>query len=185
MQERGIFSFVIFLLFIEAAVLLSRADAGISQDMNETIVSLVEAEQLNFRRAEIEHGLDYVVSNTIVSEAAIRPESEWIEQRTAQNMRRYLNAVEGEGNGIKFYITEGNSGQGNEITDIGLRETFKVIVAEAEGGFLVSFFATGGLMKNKSIHGRISGESKAQEFLVPQGYAITELGVGPSSLQRQ
>ena len=180
MKEGGIFSFILFLLLVQAVIVLERTGIESRKEMDETLGLLENAEQINFTRQEIEIAFDYAVSRTIQEEARMGFDGARIKGRIMANLGRIFRQIEMKSDDkTKFYIFQKPFFTKNEISFEKLSENSGILIIDSGRGVsLIQFYSTGNLEKNELIGAEIISENALQKFVVPIGYSRTEVAVG-------
>ena len=183
MNKRGIFSFLLFLILVQAVFVLEKANLESEREMSETVAMLEKAEEVNFVREQIELDFDYAVARTMQAGTIAGLDGAAIKNKVGLNIIKLFRQLEIENKGkIIFFIFDKPFFSKKEISFEGLDNNIRIIVVESgEGIALIQFYATGNIEKNENIGAEISYEDANLKFIVPIGYNHTEVAVGKSA----
>ena len=183
MNNRGIFSFLLFLILVQAGFVLEKANLESEEEMRGTLAMLEKAEEINFIRQEIELDFDYAIARTIQAGTIAGLDGLEIKNKIGLNTIKLFRQLETGNKGkIRFFIFEKPFSAKKEISFEGLYNNTRIIVIDSgKGVALIQFYATGNIEKNENIGAEISYSDAKQKFIVPIGYSHTEVAVGKSA----
>ncbi|MFH1697033.1 MAG: hypothetical protein ABH854_03955 [Candidatus Diapherotrites archaeon] len=189
MRPHGLFSFVLVLLFMEAALLLS--DAGIMQQEKAAQATglAMQIERASFTRLEIETAVDRTIDATMQQAllTGIR-DPKLIEEMLASNLIALFSQFESARPGnpeLHFYMGEHYGGSylrllnssGTPVSKKALKECFKVLVlSTGHNTYIAEFSWTGGAIGSTVAYAEIKNENFRQLFAIPTGYRRTVAG---------
>lgn len=183
MHSRGLFSFVLVLVFLLAALELGGIGAESGRQTGTAMRYALEMEQAGLVRNEIERNFDEVIGGALargvaagnldaellkieISDAVVvfAMEEELIHNRNPSVM---FGIVRKTGKGYTGMLETGGTGLSAEE----LRSLFSVLVLNiSEGVFVAEFVFTGGLLRDRALGAEIEFDGYAQLFVVPVGY---------------
>lgn len=181
---KGIYSFVLVFIFSVCLLFLIHVSGAVREKLAEGSRIAMEIERASFLRFQLEENTDSIIEETIEREIlAGNRNGKTLNEKISETLEAYFESIEHEtGLGAKIEFFEVNTGnlskQFTPTTDKlkkikKLKEYCKTIVVNAgESVYIVHFYFTGGLLKNKAILGRIRTEKTEQYFLLLPGYSI-------------
>ena len=182
MNPRGIFSFILVLLFINLIVVSAGINSSTGREIGETINILIELENASLKRAELEQNLDFLIKKVVEREVFFgNSEPELIEQRLNQEIDFFVSRTESIYSAtpkLEFNLVQDfqrlKIPQKNARRKLGkgeLHNYFNVMVLNLEENiFVVEFDYSGGLMKDHRFFAVISSPKTGQLFEIPAGY---------------
>jgi len=182
MNMRGIFSFILLLLFIQILLISAGINSGISREMKETENILLEMEIASLKRTELEQNMDFLIRKTVEREVMLfNSEPAIIEQKLNQEIDSFVNKCENVYNSspkLNFNLIQDflrlkipPKKLRKKLRKGELHDYFNVIVLNLEESvFVVEFDYSGGVMKDYRFFATISQPKTEQIFEVPAGY---------------
>ncbi|MFH1224499.1 MAG: hypothetical protein V1676_01720 [Candidatus Diapherotrites archaeon] len=192
MHRRGIFTFVLVLLFIQSAAVMSGIAAEQQRSISDARSLALQMERARLVREEVEVAVDRTIGQTMLAEissgnknpAAIRAKIAenlvsvfgQFEDAYPENPKVDFFAGNYYGGGyLRLLGTEGGKPKARELENY-----FRVLVLHAGSkAYAAEFTYTGGEMKSRVLYAKISTESFSQVFVIPIGYKIAINGVVP------
>lgn len=190
MHRRGIFTFVLVLLFIQSAAVMSGIAAEQQRSVSSARTLALEMERARLVRQEIEAAADSVIERTMSAELSSGNKNpEAIRAKIAENLVSVFAQFEGaypQNPRVEFFIgnyygggylrllnAEGKAPEARELENY-----FRVLVLHAGGNvYAAEFTYTGGEMKSRVLYAKIETEKFTQVFVIPIGYRSVVSGV--------
>lgn len=189
MERRGIFTFVLVLIFLQGYLVL--AGMGNAQHGLELAEGyLAEMEITSSARLQIESGIDFVVEETMrqeITEGNIN--STAMEDRVSARLCTLFREIEagyGKNPEVKFRTADFSGGsylrlleREGEVQDCGkLAEYFSIVVVNAgRNAYDAEFVWTGGESGRRVVYATIEFPEFMQVFAIPLGYSLRVAGV--------
>lgn len=190
MQSRGIFTFVLVLIFIQSAAVMSGIAAEQQHSLSDARTLSLQMERARLVRQEIEVAVGRTIEKTMLSELSSGNKNpKAIGAKIAENLVLVFGQF-GESYSqnprVEFFIgnyygggylrllgAEGEKPEAREIENY-----FRVLVLHAGAkAYSAEFTYTGGEMKSRVLYAKISTENFSQVFVIPIGYKIVVMGV--------
>lgn len=186
---RGVYSFTLVFVFTAILVLLLGASTETGKTLNEGSQRAMEIERASFVRFQLEENTDSIIEKTILKEIkAGNHNGESLNEKISTNLLNYFNQMElspNQGTKIEFFEVN-SSALSKQFTPItnpskklsGLKKYCKTIAVNLkERVFLVEFYFTGGLMKNRAVLAKIRVGKAKQYYLLLPGYSVKKMVV--------
>ena len=184
MQERGIMSFVLVIIFIALEFAMLGAQNEIAKEVGKAQVLLMQMEKASYVRNEIEQNSDFLIENVMENELRGRNyDPEAIKGKVCSALFGYFGNVQAAyaGNSsVKFYSAFASSSEYQELPSkmkVPLQEfdictNSKVIVVKGLGNYSAEFAYTGGIFKDRAVFAEIVYGNYSQVFVIPFDYTI-------------
>ena len=185
MRARGVFSFVLVVLFIAVEFAMLGAQNEIAKEIGKTEALLMQMERASYVRNEIELNSDFLIERVMENELRGRNyDPEAIKGKICSALFGYFMDVESAyatHPSIKFYSAFATSSEYQELPSkvkAQLQESdicanSKVIVVKDLGSYSAEFSYTGGIFKDRVVFAEIAYGNYLQVFVIPFDYAIT------------
>lgn len=174
MASRGLFCFVVVLLFIPLHLVMLSANSSIEAGMQDAGNALLEMERLNYIRTEIEENTDLLILQTLEAQVmAGKSKPDAVKEAVDEKLLWFFNEAEKNYSreNVKFLVS------GREIGIEGLGENTKVLVIKEGNLVYAEFSYTGGMLKDNKLYAVIKGKRSRQVFEIPIGYTIMTGGI--------
>ena len=185
MQERGIMSFVLVIIFIALEFAMLGAQNEIAKEVGKAQVLLMQMEKASYVRNEIEQNSDFLIENVMENELRGRNyDPEAIKGKVCSALFGYFGNVQAAyaGNSsVKFYSAFATSSEYQELPpkikvplqEFELCANSKVLVVKDFASYSAEFSYTGGIFKDRAVFAEIAYGNYSLVFVIPFDYAIT------------
>ncbi len=183
MKFKGIISFVLVLIFILIYFNLVYSINSFNSKKGFTEGTLIEIENLSFKRNLIENAVDSLIREEIRKEINFGSDDpKEINEKVSVKLMNLFSLMEKQG--IEFKKIKSNKEyseteiKGNKITKKFVEKNSKTKVINLEKKiYLVEFIYTAGINKNELIGAEIKEKNSSQKFFIPTDYSIKEITI--------
>ncbi len=184
MHSRGIFSFVLVLLFIALEFAMLGAQNEIGKEIGKTQVLLMQMERASYVRNEIEMNSDFLIGKVMENELKKKNyDPEAIKGRICYALFGYFGNVQAtyaENPSVEFYSAFATSSEyqelllkiGESLQEFDLCANSKVLVVKIGKNYTAEFAYTGGIFKDGIVFAEIAFGNYSQTFAIPFDYTI-------------